>query len=101
MPTSLATSHFGESAEQPWRTTRPGLAVRGLRKSFGPDVVLDDVDLTIAPGEVHGLLGQNGSGKSTLIKVLAAFHDADTGTLEIDGREVELPYLPAVRVSLA
>jgi ribose transport system ATP-binding protein len=70
------------------------LAVRGLRKSFGPNLVLDDVDLTIAPGEVHGLLGQNGSGKSTLIKVLAGFHGADAGTLEIDGREVELPLPP-------
>jgi ribose transport system ATP-binding protein len=44
-----------------------------LSKTFGGQKALDKASLEVAPGEVHGLLGQNGSGKSTLIKVLAGF----------------------------
>jgi len=57
-------------------------------------MALDDVSLEIRPGEIHGLLGENGSGKSTLIKVLAGFHDPDTGTLSINGQDVPLPLGP-------
>lgn len=53
-----------------------------------------DVDLTVANGEVHGLLGENGSGKSTLIKVLAGFHVPDSGTLAVHGQSVDLPLAP-------
>ncbi|MDX6473924.1 MAG: ribose transport system ATP-binding protein, partial [Gaiellaceae bacterium] len=56
---------------------------------------LDDVELTIRRGEVHGLLGENGSGKSTLIKLLSGFHAPDgAGELEINGRPVALPLRP-------
>jgi ribose transport system ATP-binding protein len=65
-----------------------------VSKSFGGARALIDVDLALAPGEVHGLLGQNGSGKSTLLKVLSGFHTPDSGTLVVAGREVPLP-LPA------
>jgi ribose transport system ATP-binding protein len=51
------------------------LELRSISKSFGATVALDDVDLSLRPGEVHALLGQNGCGKSTLIKVLAGFHN--------------------------
>jgi ribose transport system ATP-binding protein len=53
------------------------LRVRGLVKTFGGNHALRGVDLDIAAGEVHGLVGHNGSGKSTLIKTLAGFHHAD------------------------
>jgi ABC-type sugar transport system ATPase subunit len=53
------------------------LVVRNLSKTFGGTRALRDVDLTVGPGEVHGLVGHNGSGKSTLIKTLAGFQDAD------------------------
>jgi ribose transport system ATP-binding protein len=72
----------------------PVLALHGLSKSFGGAQALDNVDLTILPGEVHGLLGENGSGKSTLIKVLNGFHAPDSGTLEIAGEPVALPLPP-------
>ncbi|MEQ9639169.1 MAG: sugar ABC transporter ATP-binding protein [Alphaproteobacteria bacterium] len=70
----------------------PLLQFRHLSKSFGGERALDDVELTIAPGEVHGLLGQNGSGKSTLIKVLAGYHAPEPGAeLAINGEQVPLP----------
>ena len=73
----------------------PALAVRHLSKSFGGARALDDVSLTVLPGEVHGLLGQNGSGKSTLIKILAGYHAPDPGgELEVAAQPVELPLDP-------
>ncbi|HEX5145461.1 MAG TPA: sugar ABC transporter ATP-binding protein [Conexibacter sp.] len=75
-------------------TGTPTLELRGLSKAFGGARALDGVDLTIAQGEVHGLLGENGSGKSTLIKVLAGFHVPDGGELSVHGSAVELPLQP-------
>ena len=72
----------------------PRLELRKLSKSFGGTQALRGVDLSLLPGEVHGLLGENGSGKSTLIKVLAGFHNPDEGELLIDGEPVKLPLAP-------
>ncbi len=72
----------------------PVLELRNLAKSFGGARALDSVDLTIAAGEVHGLLGENGSGKSTLIKILAGYHTPETGALKFNGREYPLPLHP-------
>lgn len=73
----------------------PRLALLGASKTFGAVKVLSDVSLVVAPGEIHGLVGQNGSGKSTLIKVLSGVHRPDQGTqLLIDGHEAPLPVAP-------
>ncbi len=72
----------------------PRLELRSLSKSFGGTQALRDVDLSVLPGEVHGLLGENGSGKSTLVKILVGFHDPDEGELLIDGEPVRLPLAP-------
>lgn len=70
----------------------PILECRSWSKTFGGVHALSRVDLTVKPGEVHGLLGQNGSGKSTLIKVLCGYHAPDPGAaLFLRGRQVALP----------
>jgi ribose transport system ATP-binding protein len=68
------------------------LSVRALTKTFGSARVLTDVELTVRPGEVHGLAGQNGSGKSTLIKIVTGLYTPDAGAqFEVDGEPVRLP----------
>lgn len=61
------------------------LSLKGIRKSFGPTVALDGVDLELRPGEVHALIGENGAGKSTLMNVIAGSLKPDDGQMQIDG----------------
>jgi ribose transport system ATP-binding protein len=62
--------------------------MQGIRKSFPGVVALADVDLEVAPGEVHVLLGENGAGKSTLMKILSGAIRADAGVVELSGERV-------------
>jgi len=64
--------------------------LRGISKRFGATQALDDVSLTLVPGEIHGLVGENGAGKSTLVKILAGIHQPDNGTIALDGEPVEI-----------
>ena len=67
------------------------LEISNLSKSFNGTAVLSNVDLSIASGEIHGLVGENGSGKSTVIKVLSGYHRPDDGAaVRING--VPLPF---------
>jgi ABC-type uncharacterized transport system ATPase subunit len=68
----------------------PALTLRGIRKAFGETVALDGVDLTLAPGTTHALLGENGAGKSTLMHIVAGLTKADAGTARVGDREVTL-----------
>jgi ribose transport system ATP-binding protein len=61
------------------------LRLAGIRKRFGATVALDGVDLEVAPGEVHALVGENGAGKSTLMKILSGVHPPDAGTVTLGG----------------
>ncbi|MBI5156458.1 MAG: ATP-binding cassette domain-containing protein [Acidimicrobiia bacterium] len=61
------------------------LVLRNIHKHYGSVRANDGVDLEIAPGELHGLLGENGAGKSTLMKVVSGFIAADSGSIEFDG----------------
>jgi ribose transport system ATP-binding protein len=64
--------------------------MRGIRKAFGATIALDGVDLSVAPGEICGLVGQNGAGKSTLMAILAGALQPDAGSMSIHRR----PYAP-------
>jgi ribose transport system ATP-binding protein len=66
------------------------LHMQKVRKSFPGVVALDDVDLEVAPGEVHVLLGENGAGKSTLMKILSGSLGKDSGEIRVDGQAVEI-----------
>jgi ribose transport system ATP-binding protein len=59
-----------------------------LTVRYGPTTALDAVDLAIASGQVHALLGENGAGKSTLVKVLSGLVLPDAGTIDIFGQKV-------------
>ena len=63
----------------------PRVEASSMSKSFGGNVVLDDVSLTLEPGTVHALLGENGAGKSTLVKCIMGFYEADSGALLVNG----------------
>jgi ABC-type sugar transport system ATPase subunit len=73
------------------------LEAEGVCKRFGAIRALDDVSLTVAAGEVHGLLGANGAGKSTLIGVLSGALRPDSGLLRVAGRQVPLGSLAQAR----
>lgn len=66
------------------------IEVTDLCKQFPGVRALDNASLKVAPGEVHGLVGENGAGKSTLIKILAGAQPRDSGIIKVDGREVVL-----------
>jgi ABC-type glutathione transport system ATPase component len=80
---------------------RPLLDARGISKTFwgrrglfraqSQTRALDDVSVTLAPGEILGLVGESGCGKSTFAKVLLGLERADAGTLTIDGVQVFAP----------
>ncbi|MCP2636225.1 ATP-binding cassette domain-containing protein [Microbacterium sp. HD4P20] len=70
------------------RTAPAAIAVRGLRKKFGRQTVLDGLDLTVSRGEVFALLGPNGAGKTTTINVLTTLVRPDAGTAEISSIDV-------------
>ncbi|QMU58677.1 MAG: ATP-binding cassette domain-containing protein [Boseongicola sp.] len=64
------------------------LELSGIEKSFGAVKVLQGVDLTVAPGEVVGLVGDNGAGKSTLMKSITGVYSTDSGTVTFNGNDV-------------
>jgi simple sugar transport system ATP-binding protein len=66
------------------------LALRGIRKVYPAVVANDGIDLDVAPGEIHALLGENGAGKSTLVKIIYGVVRADEGEVRWDGRPVAI-----------
>ncbi|MBX2998095.1 MAG: sugar ABC transporter ATP-binding protein [Caldilineaceae bacterium] len=64
--------------------------MRQISKRFDSTKALDDVALTLYPGEIHALLGENGAGKSTLIKILTGIYTPDRGEILLDGQPISV-----------
>ncbi|MCX6029111.1 MAG: sugar ABC transporter ATP-binding protein [Chloroflexi bacterium] len=69
---------------------RPIMEMRHVSKRFDATQALEDVSLTLYPGEVHALIGENGAGKSTLIKIMTGVHRPDVGEILLDGKPVQI-----------
>ena len=67
----------------------PPVVVKGLRKSFGSQKVLDGIDLTVEHGETVAVLGRSGTGKSVLLKLLIGLQAPDAGSIRILGQEIK------------
>ena len=84
-PRSMSSGN-DRKGTRPMTTT--AIEVRGLRKSYGGKVVLDDVDLTVNAGTVTALLGPNGAGKTTTVHILSTLVRPDGGTALVNGCDV-------------
>ena len=74
---------------------QPLLRVAGLRKAYGPAVVLHDLDLDVATHDVVVLIGASGSGKSTLLRCIDLLETVDDGVIELQGDEITDPRVDA------
>jgi rhamnose transport system ATP-binding protein len=68
----------------------PVLEMQHISKRFDVTQALDDVSLSLYPGEIHALLGENGAGKSTLIKIMTGIHRPDRGQLLLEGKPISV-----------
>jgi len=74
----------------PSSDTTPVVELAGISKFYGATRALHDVSLSVAAGEVVGLVGDNGSGKSTLLKIVTGYHAPSRGSLRLLGKQVRL-----------
>lgn len=66
----------------------PILKLTDVNKSFGGVVVADHVELSLYPGEIHGLIGPNGAGKTTLLNLISGIYEMDSGKIEFCGKDI-------------
>ena len=71
--------------------TTPAIELTGISKAFGPVRANKDISMSVAPGTIHGIVGENGAGKSTLMSILYGFYKADRGEIFINGNLTPIP----------
>ena len=76
------------AAPAPQSSGEPIVRLEGVRKSFGDNLVLDGIDVTVAPGEVLTIIGPSGSGKSTLLRTVNLLEPIDSGRIFFEGEEI-------------
>ncbi len=73
----------------PNASSAPLVELRNVRKSFGTNLVLDDVDLSIESGEAVVIAGPSGSGKSTMLRCINGLEQIDSGSVTFDGKQID------------
>ena len=81
------------------RSEPPRIRLVGITKRYGALLANDGIDLTIARGEIHAIVGENGAGKTTLMRILYGMVRPDAGTIEIDGAPTDIAD-PAMAIQL-
>ena len=66
------------------------LELKGITKKFGALVANDQINLKVEKGEIHAILGENGAGKSTLMNIVYGLLEADSGSIFVDGKQVDI-----------
>ena len=75
----------------PVSPSRLAIELLGVSKAFGHVQANDDINLQVAEGTIHGIVGENGAGKSTLMSILYGFYNADSGVIKVNGKQVSIP----------
>ena len=90
--TNLEQNSGGGTADNgvPPLASEFAIQLDGISKSFGTVKANDDIGLTVKHGHIHGIVGENGAGKSTLVSILYGFYQADRGSIEIDGKPINI-----------
>ena len=84
VPLILSVNRMAHSS-----TSAPlAIRLRDVAKAFGPVQANQDASLEVALGEIHALVGENGAGKSTLMRILSGMYAPNSGTMEVNGRDV-------------
>ncbi|MCD6071289.1 MAG: heme transporter ATP-binding protein, partial [Microvirga sp.] len=68
----------------------PAIELIAINKSFGAVHANKDVNLSVARGTIHGIVGENGAGKSTLMSILYGFYEADSGEIRVNGKPIAI-----------
>jgi len=68
----------------------PAIELRGIDKHFGAVHANKSIDLNVAKGSIHGIIGENGAGKSTLMSILYGYYEADGGEILVDGKPARI-----------
>jgi polar amino acid transport system ATP-binding protein len=84
----VAVGRTSGAIVEPARTTAPVVRLENVRKSFGDNVVLDGVDVTVNAGEALVIIGPSGSGKSTLLRCVNLLEPVDSGQIFFEGQEI-------------
>ncbi|MBB3655825.1 simple sugar transport system ATP-binding protein [Rhizobium sp. BK650] len=71
-------------------TDQPAIELVGIDKKFGAVHANKDINLTVAKGSIHGIIGENGAGKSTLMSIIYGFYHADSGEIRVNGQPVTI-----------
>ena len=96
---AVEAGHTGAALAEPARATTPVVRVENVRKSFGDNIVLDGIDLTVPAGTALVIIGASGSGKSTLLRCVNLLEPVDGGRIFFEGEEITRKgvKVPAVR----